>query len=84
MSPYIYLIPSVLAFLLMGLDKRRAQRHKRRIPEATLWTVALLGGGPGAYLGMVLFRHKTLHLNFAIGFTLLAVIQLALFLYILP
>ena len=53
---------SLMAFFLYGLDKRRAKRDGRRIPELTLLTFAALGGGLGALLGMLLFRHKT---NFA-------------------
>lgn len=48
----------------MRADKRRAQRGKRRIPEATLFLVAVLGGSPGVMLGMKAFRHKTLHTSF--------------------
>lgn len=55
---------SVLAFLLYGIDKRRAVRHKWRIPEATLLATSFLGGAFGALLGMKLFRHKTRHWYF--------------------
>jgi uncharacterized membrane protein YsdA (DUF1294 family) len=41
----------------------------------------LLGGAVGTTLGMQLFRHKTKHLSFKIGFPLLAVIELILFIY---
>jgi uncharacterized membrane protein YsdA (DUF1294 family) len=42
-----------------GLDKRRAQANERRIPEARLHGLALLGGWPGALFGRSVFRHKT-------------------------
>lgn len=58
---------SVLGFALMGIDKRRARRDGRRIPERRLFTVALLGGTPGAILGMYAFRHKTRHWYFKWG-----------------
>ncbi|MET3575971.1 DUF1294 domain-containing protein [Bhargavaea ullalensis] len=61
-------IMSLYGFTLMGLDKRRAKQKQWRIPEKTLWTVALLGGGIGSYLGMQVFRHKTLHTSFRLGF----------------
>ena len=41
----IYLcVINAIAFLLYGLDKQKAKRHKWRIPEATLLGVAFLGG----------------------------------------
>lgn len=60
----------------MGIDKKRARRHAYRISEKTLWTLAVIGGGTGAFLAMIKFRHKTKHASFHIGFPLLMVIQL--------
>lgn len=57
---------NLVALILMGADKKRAQRHRWRIPEATLLAVAALGGAGGAWLGMYLFRHKTKHLRFVL------------------
>lgn len=55
---------SLLAFVLYGSDKFRAKRGRPRISEALLLTVAALGGGFGAMMGMQIFRHKT---NFLLG-----------------
>lgn len=55
---------SLVAFLLYGLDKWKAKRGKWRIPELWLLGIGLLGGGPGALLGMYLFHHKTRHWYF--------------------
>ena len=75
----IYLLAAdVLAMLLMLSDKRRARRGERRIPEATLFLAALLGGALGGTVGMFLFRHKTRHLSFRVGFPLIALIQAGL------
>jgi uncharacterized membrane protein YsdA (DUF1294 family) len=52
------IVISVIAFLAHGLDKRAAVRHHRRVPEARLHLLELLGGWPGAVLAMLLFRHK--------------------------
>ena len=46
-------------FILMGEDKAAAKRNRRRIPESTLLGMAVIGGGAGGLLGMLLFRHKT-------------------------
>lgn len=55
---------SAAALLAYGADKAAARRGARRAPEARLLGLALLGGGPGALLGMTLFRHKTRRLRF--------------------
>ena len=66
-------IMSVWAFLAMGYDKRQAKKKGQRIPEKNLWFLAILGGGIGAYFGMQIFRHKTRHTSFRIGFLMLAI-----------
>ena len=76
-----FIVMSIVAFSTMGYDKSAAQTRNRRIPERTLWNLALFGGGVGAYLGMILYRHKTKHMSFRIGFTLLAILQVALLIW---
>ena len=53
-------------------------------PERVLWAFALLGGGVGGFLGMRCFRHKTRHWYFRYGFPLLAVLDLAGLVWLLP
>ena len=69
-------VMSLVSFLVMGSDKRRAKQGARRVPEARLFLLALLGGGVGGLLGMYAFRHKTRHLHFVLGFPLIAAVQL--------
>jgi uncharacterized membrane protein YsdA (DUF1294 family) len=71
-------VMSAFLFVMMGLDKFKARRGAWRISEKTLFVFALLGGAPGGTAGMFLFRHKTKHLSFRLGFPLLAAAQLAL------
>jgi uncharacterized membrane protein YsdA (DUF1294 family) len=57
-------IMSLLAFVLYGVDKGLAKGRMWRIPEATLLSLSFFGGAVGALCGMLLFRHKTLHISF--------------------
>lgn len=72
----IYLIAvNIAGFVLMGVDKRRAVRHRWRIRESVLFIVAAIGGSVGVLLGMLIFRHKTKHLSFEIGVPAILVVQ---------
>lgn len=76
----IYFIAvNFIGFVLMGIDKRKAIRNAFRIPEATLFSVAVVGGSVGSILGMLLFRHKTKHWSFKIGLPAILLVHLALF-----
>lgn len=75
----LYLLAvNLAAFVLMGLDKRRARRGEWRISEKTLFLPAVLGGALGGTLGMRAFHHKTRHWYFRFGFPLLLLVQLLL------
>ncbi|WP_435799461.1 DUF1294 domain-containing protein [Peribacillus asahii] len=79
MFTMVYMIfINILAFAIMGIDKKKARNGEYRISERTLWIVAVIGGGTGAYLGMKQFRHKTKHASFKWGLPVLMVIQLGL------
>ena len=72
----IYLvIINAVGWLLMLIDKQKAIRAKWRIPERVLIGAGLLGGSLGCFIGMRMFRHKTLHLKFSIGIPLLMVVH---------
>jgi len=70
-------------FCAMYIDKKRAIKGEYRIKEKILWNYAFLGGAIGTTIGMRKFRHKTKHKAFAIGFPLLAVLDVGLFFYII-
>ncbi len=72
------LLLNVWAVLVMGWDKFQAQRQGRRVPERTLFLLALGGGSVGCLAGMYGFRHKTRHASFVWGMPLILLAQLSL------
>lgn len=72
------LVLSMADYVLMGVDKWKARRGAWRVPEKTFFLVAILGGTPGAILGMWTFRHKTRHWYFKWGLPAILVAQVAL------
>lgn len=77
---YGYLIViNIVAFAIYGLDKKRAIHDEWRIPEATLLTLAAVGGSVGSLFGMQTFRHKTRKPKFAYGVPAMLLVHLGLF-----
>ena len=71
-----YLLGINLAtFLAYGVDKRQAIVGSSRTPEIVLHALALAGGTPGAFLGQVVFRHKTQKRGFRTVFIAIALLQ---------
>ena len=78
----MFIVNIILAFVMFGVDKRRSKiAGARRIPEKTLFSVALLGGAFGAAAGMFAFRHKTRHWYFRCGLPLLSIVQFFLYIW---
>ena len=75
--PAAFVAMSVIGFVLMGADKRRAEKGAWRIPEKVLFGVSFLLGGVGSLVGMFVFRHKTKHASFRILLPLSALWSLA-------
>ena len=75
----IYLaVINVVTFFVYGIDKWKAKKSKWRIREAALLGLAVLGGSIGAWLGMKVWHHKTLHKKFRYGIPAIIIIQLTL------
>lgn len=79
---YLLLI-NAAGFIVMLYDKYLAKNNLWRIPERTLFGIALFGGSLGCLAGMYTVRHKTRHKSFTIGIPLILIIQLALLIYFL-
>ena len=78
----IYLaVINVVTFFMYGIDKWKAKKSKWRIRETALLGLAVLGGSIGAWLGMKVWHHKTLHKKFKYGVPAIIIVQLALIVY---
>lgn len=78
---YLVII-NIIAFIVYGIDKLKAKKGKWRIPEATLLLLAIIGGSIGAWCGVKVWHHKTLHKKFRYGIPLIIAIQTAMVLYL--
>ena len=76
-SSYLILM-NLIGFALMGIDKHKAIKGAFRIPEATLFVVAIIGGSIGSIFGMYTFRHKTRHKKFVYGMPAVLILQILL------
>ena len=81
---FYILVINAAGLLVMGIDKRRSRkRHKWRISEAAMFTVACFGGSVGCLGGMYLFHHKTNKPAFRIGMPAILGFQILLILIVL-
>ena len=79
----IYLaVINVVTFFMYGIDKWKAKKSKMRIRETALLGLAVLGGSIGAWLGMKVWHHKTLHKKFKYGVPVILIAQIALLIWI--
>ena len=67
---------SLVTFGIYGYDKAQAQGGGPRVPEVVLHLLGLLGGTPGAFIGMRMFHHKTSKQSFHTTFWLTVAVQL--------
>ena len=80
---YYLICINILTFLVYGIDKWKARNDKWRISEAMLLLLAVIGGSVGAWAGMSVWHHKTLHKKFRYGVPLILIIQVALIIFML-
>ena len=78
-----FLVMNLIGFLLMWIDKKKAEKSRWRISEKTLITMTLLGGSIGTNVGMKVFRHKTKKPRFYIGFPVILILQIVLLIYLI-
>ena len=73
---------NAVTFIVYGIDKYKAKKTKWRISEATLLLLAVLGGSIGAWIGMKVWHHKTMHKKFKYGIPAILLMQIALMTYL--
>ena len=82
-SMYYLFAINITSFFLYGIDKYKAKKGKWRISEATLLMIAVIGGSIGAWVGMRIWHHKTMHKKFKYGIPVIIIFQVALAVYLL-
>ena len=73
---------NITSFLLYGIDKYKAKKGRWRISEATLLLMAVIGGSIGAWGGMRIWHHKTMHKKFKYGIPVIMNMQVCLVVYL--
>lgn len=73
-----YSIGNLFSFLLMGIDKRKAEKKKYRISENTLLTSAFFFP-IGSLCGMRFFHHKTKKMKFTLFIPLFMILHIVVF-----
>lgn len=79
---YLFII-NVIAFFIVGIDKRKSIMKKYRIPERTIFLFSLFGGSFGTLIGMFIFHHKTKKMKFLIGIPFLFVLNILIIVYLI-
>lgn len=79
---YYFLAINLITFIVYGIDKYKAKKAKWRIPESTLLLMAAIGGSIGAWLGMKVWHHKTLHKKFKYGIPAILLLQIIAIIYL--
>lgn len=74
---------NIITFVVYGIDKLKARHGKWRISEQTLLLLAVAGGSIGAFMGMKVWHHKTLHRKFSYGIPAIIIGQTAILAFIL-
>ena len=80
---YYLAIVNIITFIVYGIDKLKAKKGRWRIPESTLLLLAIVGGSMGAWCGVRVWHHKTLHKKFRYGIPLIIATQIGFCLYLI-
>jgi len=73
----VYLVVSLVAFVVYAVDKSAAKRGAWRTQENTLHLLSIAGGWPGALVGQQLLRHKSKKKSFRAVFWITVIVNCA-------
>lgn len=73
---------NVVAYLIMHVDKNNSRCGRKRISEASLLTMAAIGGSIGILVSMRVLRHKTRKKAFTFGVPIILVLQILLLVFL--
>ncbi len=68
---------SIMAWVAMSFDKKRAVTGQWRTPESTLHLLELLGGWPASFVAQRIFRHKIVKAPYQFSFWCIVVLHQA-------
>ena len=77
-----FIFINIFAFIVYGVDKKKAKDGKWRISESFLILTAVMGGALGAFLGMIVWHHKTRKKKFTITVPVLLGLQIVCHIFI--
>lgn len=75
----LYMVASLLTFIMYAVDKSAAQKGAWRTQESTLHLLSLAGGWPGALIAQQKLRHKSKKQSFRLVFWLTVLLNCGIF-----
>ncbi len=78
----IYIVASILTFIMYFLDKSAARKGRWRTRESTLHMLSLVGGWPGALIAQQKLHHKTQKQSFRYVFWLTVLLNIGTFIWL--
>ena len=78
----LYMVASLLTFIMYAVDKSAAQKGARRTQESTLHLLSIAGGWPGALVAQQKLHHKSRKQSFRLVFWLTILLNCAAFVWL--
>ena len=78
----LYLVASLLTFIMYAADKSAAKKGNWRTQESTLHLLSLAGGWPGALIAQQKLRHKSKKQSFRLVFWVTVLLNFAAFVWL--
>lgn len=81
--PGLYMVASLLTFIMYAVDKSAARKGHWRTQESTLHIMSLAGGWPGALVAQQKLRHKSRKKSFRSVFWATVLLNVGVFIWLL-